>query len=118
MEMLQKVFQQDIHNKVIAKICLRKVTTVCTACLEATVKDVFFVTLLVLIGIASTSINYKIIKVAMAELHCIKNQLIHDFLLITKEEKSSGTALELNDAPSNPQIAVMLYQALCCYLSL
>ena len=43
------------------KVCLRKVTTVCNACLEATGKD-FFLTLLVPIWIASTSINYKIIK--------------------------------------------------------
>ena len=45
------------------KVCFRKVTTVCNACLEATGKDVFFAILLVPIGIASTSINCKIIKV-------------------------------------------------------
>jgi hypothetical protein len=62
--------------------------------------------------------HHFIINMVTTELHCIKNQLIHDILLITKEEKSPGTALELNDAPSIPQIAAMLYQALCCYLSL
>ncbi len=36
------------------------------------------------------------------ELHQIENQLIHNIIIIMKEEKSPGAALELNNAPSNP----------------
>jgi hypothetical protein len=43
------------------------------------------------------------------KLHQIENQLIHNIILIMKEEKSPGAALELNNAPSNPRVAVILY---------
>jgi hypothetical protein len=52
------------------------------------------------------------------ECHCIQNEVIHNILLITKEEQPTGTALPLNNAPMNQKIAAMLYQAQCCNLNL
>jgi hypothetical protein len=52
-----------------------------------------------------------IINTDTMELHCIQIHLICNILVTTKEKKSPGAALKLNNSLSKPQIVAMLYQA-------
>jgi len=59
-----------------------------------------------------------IINTDTTELHRIQNQLIRNILVTTKEKKSPGAALKLNNSLSKPQIPAMFHQAPYCSLSL